>query len=95
MLISLHLQLLFTERHLELLMIPLLHLLLVHLLLPLPISLLLLLHASVRSIPLARVLEYFGRGAIDVFGFLRTRPLRLGLRGFLLMLRFLSLVVII
>jgi hypothetical protein len=77
-LISLHLQLLFAERHLELLLllINLLHLLLIHFLFPLPIFLLLLvlllLHASARSINLAGVLEFFGRGAVDLFGFIRT-----------------------
>ena len=98
-LISLHLQLLFTERHLELLLVLLLinilHLLLIHLLLPLPIFLLLLLYAPARSIPLARVLEFFRRGAVDLIGLLRTRPLGLGLRGVLILLRFLTLVVII
>jgi hypothetical protein len=71
-------QLLFAERHLELLLllINLLHLLLIHFLFPLPIFLLLLvlllLHASARSINLAGVLEFFGRGAVDLFGFIRT-----------------------
>ena len=73
-LISLHLQLLFAERHLELLLllINLLHLLLIHFIFPLPIFLLLLLHASARSINLAGVLEFFGRGAVDLFGFIRN-----------------------
>ena len=99
MLISLHLQLLFTERHLELLLVLLLinilHLLLIHLLLPLPIFLLLLLYAPARSISLARVLEFFRRGAVDLIGLLWTRPFGLGLRGVLILLRFLTLVVII